>query len=1052
MQLHYDDKTIEVIVSDDSFRERSLMNKTSVVLHFSLAEHIDFPVGTWAEFMGRRYFLAKENDVKKHGTRRIEYSMTLRDEMEYLSWYILFDVADNRIKFSKHATPREFVQTIVDCLNTKGKGVWSVGECIEAAAQTIEFNKTDCLSALSAVASKFNTEFECDERIVSVRKIEHNKDNPLALSYGKGNGLLPGLTRNTSELPITKLFAAGGAQNIDRSKYGSANLLLPKNQSYVYNGVTYTTDASGMYVTASLPGVAHEREEVLDCEHIYPSRVGEVTSVAVVNESKNFYDFIDNTIPADLNFNDYLIEGETPFIRFQSGMLAGEKEFEFKYIHAERRFELVPQEIDGETMPNEVFIPAVGDTYAVFGIMLPDEYICHNGTQSGASWDMFRECVKYYAEHIDLIYQLNGTIQGLWLKKNWENVGGKIVIGGYVSFIDEHLATDGLLTRITSIKEYINRPKEPIIEVSNTISSKGFSATIQKIHGNEVKIEDAKKELMRYTKRRFRDVKETMSMLEDAMLNFSDSINPVTVQTMAALVGDESLQFRFVNSKTDLRQTTHKVTYNSESKQLHCPAGFLQHCTLGIKSISSAHEASEYSVWSVGEFLSGVLVDSSKKYYLYAKVSSSDTNDIGEFLLSERAIAMGEESGFYHLLLGVLNSEFEGTRSYVSLYGFTEILPGRLTTDKIVSSDGRTYFDLAEGKIGGNIHLEAGSTGLKNLDGYDDIDARISAQVTRVDELNRVISEAGWITSAEGNQIWASKRLEDGEELISRINQTAESVTIDAKKINLKGKVSVGDLDGTIIEDGYIKADLINVKKIEATEGSIAGFQIKGVGLTNEGFNNDAYVLFQNENYNTFAGIGGNMYVPSSTQRVVARFKNGEYKNREGNTFANSLNEAVLISALNAHHNYAIRFDGGALAGLAINTTIISANTTSQTLKVEDNNVVAINNNDCILTLPKLYPYHDGYVVRIKRFGNGRLYVKPQKCLTYNSDGSTDYSMPIIIYNTGSAATGGVSDESMALPSRYDAVELVWCRDLTYTWSGTTYKGVWVQYIFQRAW
>lgn len=59
--------------------------------------------------------------------------------------------------------------------------------------------------------------------------------------------------------------------------------------------------------------------------------------------------------------------------------------------------------------------------------------------------------------------------------------------------------------------------------------------------------------------------------------------------------------------------------------------------------------------------------------------------------------------GYYHLLVGVLNSEYDNTRSFVPLYGFTEILPGRVTTDRIVSQDGKTYFDLAKGEIGGII-------------------------------------------------------------------------------------------------------------------------------------------------------------------------------------------------------------------------------------------------------------------------------------------------------------------------------------------------------------
>jgi hypothetical protein len=76
---------------------------------------------------------------------------------------------------------------------------------------------------------------------------------------------------------------------------------------------------------------------------------------------------------------------------------------------------------------------------------------------------------------------------------------------------------------------------------------------------------------------------------------------------------------------------------------------------------------------------------------------------------------MESEEGYYHLLVGVLNKEYEGTRDFVPLYGFTEVLPGQITTDVIKSADGETYFDLSQGEIGGTIHLKAGSKGLENI-------------------------------------------------------------------------------------------------------------------------------------------------------------------------------------------------------------------------------------------------------------------------------------------------------------------------------------------------
>ncbi len=436
------------------------------------------------------------------------------------------------------------------------------------------------------------------------------------------------------------------------------------------------------------------REDSLDCSEIYPSRIGKVSKVIAVKPEKNFYDFIDSSIPENLDFNKYLIKGETPYIRFQSGMLAGEKDFEFKYKHAERRFELVPQEIDGVTMPNETFKPTAGDnpdTYAIFGIMLPPEYICNNEDKTGASWDMFREAAKHLYENEEQKFTFSGTLQGLWTKRNWGRVGGRLKVGSYIHFTDEQFAQDGVDIRITGIKDFLTSPYTPTIEISNSVSGSSISSQLREIEQQEVVIDETKKELLRFTKRRFRDAKETLSMLEDSMLNFSTSINPITVQTMAMLIGDESLQFRFVDNKENLSPIEFNIGYDNAAKQLHCPHGFIQHMTLGINIISSEHPKAEYKVWEMSEYLSPVIDDSSKKYYLYARVNRDDMEQKGEFLLSENAIDMDYQREYYHLLVGVLNSEYEEERSYVNLYGFTEVLPGRITTDKIVSSDGKCF-------------------------------------------------------------------------------------------------------------------------------------------------------------------------------------------------------------------------------------------------------------------------------------------------------------------------------------------------------------------------
>ena len=710
--LHNNIEILNIQVDDSSYRYRAIKGDHNLTLYFSLAEHVEIPVGAYCVYENETYTLEKPESLTMKHSRYFEYTVVFDSPQAKAGKWKFRNPVDRRLKFPLTAKPIEHLQMFVDNMNQRDSG-WTIGRCIDAPEKTISYNHAYCIDALSQMADEWETEYEFVGKQVSLWKVEYNRDNPLPLSYGKGNGFKPGIGRSNYEdsTPIEILYIQGGEQNIDASQYGSSELLLPKSQTIRFDGEhfegeqgfdsskarTYQTDADGFSIRRADKPLSSQAEDSLDCSEIYPSRVGTISAVTVVDASKHFYDIVDSSIPASLNFEDCLIEGETLTIIPQTGMLAG-KELEAKYIHnakegkAARRFEIVPQDIDGQTMPGGNYIPQVGDTYAVFHCMLPAAYICDNATKTGASWDMFRQGVKYLYDNEEQKFTFTGELDGIWAKKDWLNIGGMIKLGGFVQFSDERFQPEGVLVRIIGIKDYINNPHSPEIELSNSTVGRTVSSDLRKIESNEVVMDTLHKEALQFTKRRYRDSMETIEMLGDALLdNFSNSINPIAVKTMAMLIGDKSLQFEFVNSMTNPSPVVHNVTYNQATKVLSVPAGIIQHYTLGIDTISSSHAADEYKFWSLPAFTTPTLTDGTKKYYLYAKVSK--TAKTGTFYISEQAIAMEGVAGYYHLLMGVLNSEYDGERSYVSLYGFTEVLPGQVITNKVASANGKNFMD-----------------------------------------------------------------------------------------------------------------------------------------------------------------------------------------------------------------------------------------------------------------------------------------------------------------------------------------------------------------------
>lgn len=966
--LHNGNETIELLTDDNSYSYEAVMGEDALTLYFSYPGYLNVPVGSWCEFYGKRYSLKKDSNFKKNGERNYDYTLILETSKADTELWKIRNTVDNRIKFPYTAKPKEHLKLIVDNLNRRSSG-WVIGDCIDGTEKLINYNHTYCLDGLSQLAEIYETEYQITEAVIEgahtktvhLKKVEYNKDNPLTLSYGKGHGFKTGVGRESGDIPPEIILVETTDRNIDYSKYGAKELLMPKSQTIRYDGThfdgedgfnvaisrTYKTDEYGTAVMRADHELTTAKEDSLDCTEIYPSRVGKVSEVRTVDTKKHFYDFYDNDIPDNLNFEDCLIEGEKMTVIFQSGMLSG-KEFEVKYTHVGHKFEIIPQEIDGITMPDGgVWMPEVGDKYAVFGIQLPEAYISDNATRTGASWDVFREAVKYLYEHENKMFTFTGTLDGIWAKKRWLQIGGKIVLGGFVNFTDNQFHPEGSLIRMVGIKRFVNNPYSPEIELSNTPVGTSVASELNKIETNEVQVEENHKKALQFTKRYYRDAKETMEMLADSLLNFSGAINPITVATMQMLVGDESLQFRFVNSKTDPVVVNHDISYNLSTKILNVPAGIIQHMTLGIKTLSNAHAAGDYKYWDMAEYNSPSLVNPEKKFYLYAKCSKD--NQSGIFLLSETAIALEQIDGYYHLLVGILNSENNEERSFATLYGFTEILPGRITTDKIVSSDGKTYFDLVTNEIAGRIRFLNGLiSGLVGIGNGDGINAGMSGEGN----------------SGSDVRIWAGANETNRGEAPFRVLHSGKMIGTD---VDLSGKVN-------------------------AKEGAVGEFKISS-SLTAESGNDEmllssSLIRFTNQYVSTF--IGADTVPASSGGAIISPIRINVSRNMS--SYSAGINTCFHLSVDGAKNyddfvetgNHALFIPKGDICGFRLRTRRIGS---SETLSLMDSIVIAISKG-ITMNLPS--DAEDGQIYFIRNHSNGDVYVYGRiSPLGYPTSGTT---------------------------------------------------------------
>ncbi|GEM_PF-474257 len=656
----------DVFVKSSAYTLEEINGQYIAYLEFDERNPVNLTINDYIEYMGNTYYIRYKESVQKTMTSLgYSYRVTFYHEV-YKLHDVVFSPYD-KIEFKKHTSTLtvnadEILGLVVKCMNRVSSG-WETGESIETKKQTFNFKDKTCAEVVNDVISTFNTEYWVEGKTINFGKREYDS-NGLVLSQGGGFKNLT-LEAVDDTPPITRLYAYGSDQNLPTG-YGDY-LRLPGDKLYLEKNV----DKYGV--------IEHQKQ----FENIYPK--GEFH----VSEKIDNFTFIASP-NLDFNIKDLLIEGVEPIITFQNGGLGG---YDFSIDAEKSDFESPKKKIvlienseeNAQKVPGDKIHFDEKDIFILTGIQMPKKFI------DSASIELEDEAQKWLDEKCENRIQLKGDCDEIEFAERDIHIACGQMLGVY----DQKLEINREI-RVTSVKRYIENDEETPyryeIILSDFLSTNGFGQIVDEIKDIPNKIEKEVKPVKRYSERRWRDTIELGNALQDAFKDFSEGVNPVFVRTMQLVAGDERLQFRFVDSFTNPKEVDHDFDYNKDTKTFSTGLAKIQHMTLGIDTFAPSHNISEYRFWETSEKFSYRIPDTGA-YWLYAQCSKNGT--VAKFLLSNKIIEINSDPKYYHFVVGYLNSEYEDSRSFVTLYGYTEILPGQVRVNKVISTDGTQYFDMA---------------------------------------------------------------------------------------------------------------------------------------------------------------------------------------------------------------------------------------------------------------------------------------------------------------------------------------------------------------------
>lgn len=458
-------------VTTSAIIKYALMGDYYIELPFSLLTPLDFPLGSYITYKGRKFEIMSEVypdfDNKTGGYK---YTLQFQAQQNHMKNFICFWLGGDNPEAVFHNTTdlASFGALIVANTNKAlGGNNWQMGSVNVEHPETnklVSFNGDTCWDALSSIAETFDVEWWTEENgsIVTLHFGKLNFGTPETFKRGEVVKSIPAKKGDDSEYG-TRFYVFGSTRNLTK-EYGQSEqggvtnhvsevrLRLPDGQQYI--------DAR--------PGLTKNeiKEVVVFFDDIYPKNTETVTSVETIDrtiiegQTDKAYVMVCNDtpfLPSDV------IEGETLGAHFTSGDLIG-WDFELALIDDNgdnidpatwkpedgfnKKFEIIAQvETSGESqqiIPNENMRPRGKDddrgpdTFVLTGVKLPQQRI------DEAEQELLEVGTSYAAKHSSDTTVYDCETNPVYCTHNEKNYEA----GQAVRLMGPQFGIDGRLSRI----------------------------------------------------------------------------------------------------------------------------------------------------------------------------------------------------------------------------------------------------------------------------------------------------------------------------------------------------------------------------------------------------------------------------------------------------------------------------------------------------------------------------------------------------------------------------------------------------------------------------